>query len=152
MKAHDWLNVARHTGPYLLRYALRDMIDLRAALDELFACMDILCRRSADCSDSLSQHENSVGRRFRACLRIVERLLPSTERAIIMHLFIHLPRQVWWQGPCWTTWMFPYERFVGWLKRFCRSRNQPEAAMMRMVRTTLFAERAHSSFFAGKLS
>src|SRR5713226_5544773 len=32
---------------------------------------------------------------------------------LMIHALLHIPDQIRWMGPCWTTWAFPIERQCG---------------------------------------
>jgi hypothetical protein len=66
---------------------------------------------------------------------------------VLIFLYVMLvPLQIWWWGPCWLHWMFPFDSFLGWAKRFASNRYQPEATIMRMMRLSLFAEIAPARY------
>jgi hypothetical protein len=45
------------------------------------------------------------------------------------HALLHIPDQIRWMGPCWTTWAFPIERQCGYFQRTIQSRQNPYASM-----------------------
>ena len=65
--------------------------------------------------------------------------IPFTERCIVLHLVCHLPAQMSWWGPLWCTWMYPFERFIGYLKRKAKNRAAPEANIIQSYRIAWFA-------------
>src|SRR5712664_1171904 len=35
---------------------------------------------------------------------------------LTIHALLHIPDQIRWMGPCWTTWAFPIERQCGYFQ------------------------------------
>jgi hypothetical protein len=131
LKSHDWLTLTTWLAPHVLETMLDDdgQAEARAALIDLCKLLADFCKPSADCSDDAFR---TLEARTRRILKAVEDVLPATERTIIFHIVLHLPRQLYWHGPLRLSWMYPYERFVGWVKRLTTNRTRPEASMMRM--------------------
>ncbi|XP_057802767.1 uncharacterized protein LOC131018047 [Salvia miltiorrhiza] len=48
---------------------------------------------------------------------------------IMVHLTVHLVREVKLCGPVWYRWMYPFERYMRVLKSYVRNRNRPEGCM-----------------------
>ena len=48
---------------------------------------------------------------------------------LIIHALLHIPDQIRWMGPCWTTWAFPIERQCGYFQRSIQSRRNPYVNM-----------------------
>ena len=48
---------------------------------------------------------------------------------LIIHALLHIPDQIRWMGPCWTTWAFPIERQCGYFQRSIQSRRNPYMSM-----------------------
>jgi hypothetical protein len=48
---------------------------------------------------------------------------------VTIHALLHIPDQIRWMGPCWTTWAFPIERQCGYFQRSIQSRRNPYASM-----------------------
>jgi len=46
-----------------------------------------------------------------------------------IHALLHIPDQIRWMGPCWTTWAFPIERQCGYFQCIIHSRLNPYANM-----------------------
>lgn len=47
----------------------------------------------------------------------------------MVHLIVHLVREVKLCGPVWYRWMYPFERFMKILKGYVRNRNRPEGCI-----------------------
>jgi len=50
---------------------------------------------------------------------------------LTIHALLHIPDQIRWMGPCWTTWAFPIERQCGYFQRSIQSRRNPYVNMDR---------------------
>lgn len=48
---------------------------------------------------------------------------------LTIHALLHIPDQIRWMGPCWTTWAFPIERQCGYFQRRIQSRRNPYVSM-----------------------
>jgi hypothetical protein len=48
---------------------------------------------------------------------------------LTIHALLHIPDQIRWMGPCWTTWAFPIERQCGYFQRSIQSRRNPWVSM-----------------------
>ena len=50
---------------------------------------------------------------------------------LTIHALLHIPDQIRWMGPCWTTWAFPIERQCGYFQCRIQSRRNPYVNMDR---------------------
>ena len=48
---------------------------------------------------------------------------------LTINALLHIPDQIRWMGPCWTTWAFPIERQCGYFQRSIQSRRNPYVSM-----------------------
>src|SRR5260221_12456232 len=48
---------------------------------------------------------------------------------LTIHALLHIPDQIRWMGPCWTTWAFPIERQCRYFQRSIQSRRNPYVSM-----------------------
>jgi hypothetical protein len=48
---------------------------------------------------------------------------------LTIHALLHIPDQIRWMGPCWTTWAFPIERQCGYFQRSIQNRRNPYVNM-----------------------
>jgi len=67
------------------------------------------------------------------CLCLLELVYPNSELTICFHLLAHAAQALQW-GPFCSIWMFPFERFLGFLTRSIKNRAYPEANMVRIYR------------------
>lgn len=59
----------------------------------------------------------------------LEMYFPPSFFYVIVHLVVHLVREVRLCGPVCFRWMYPFERFMKVLKDYVRNRNQPEGCI-----------------------
>jgi hypothetical protein len=135
LKSHDWLTLTKWLAPHLFSGMLGDVPETRKTLVDLCLLLADMCKPSLDCSTQACQARHQ---HVREVMQRVEAVLPWTERSIVFHLVLHLPRQQFFHGPLRLCWMYPYERFVGWVKRLTQSRKHPEAAMARMAMQLMY--------------
>ncbi|RVW37618.1 PH, RCC1 and FYVE domains-containing protein 1 [Vitis vinifera] len=62
-------------------------------------------------------------------LCLLEKYFPPSFFDIMLHLTIHLVREVRLCGPVYLRWMYPFERFMKVLKGYVRNRNRPEGCI-----------------------
>jgi hypothetical protein len=62
-------------------------------------------------------------------MALVEIWFPPAFFDIMIHLIVHLPRQMAICGPVHNRWMYGTERYMGVLKSMYRSRSKPEASI-----------------------
>jgi hypothetical protein len=63
----------------------------------------------------------------------LEMYFPPSFFDIMVHLTIHLVREIRICGPMYLHYMFPFERNMGDLKHLCRSRSRPEGSIVESV-------------------
>ncbi|KAE9604361.1 hypothetical protein Lalb_Chr11g0070811 [Lupinus albus] len=49
---------------------------------------------------------------------------------IMVHLSIHLVREIQLCGPCYMRWMYPFERYMKTLKGYVKNRSRPEGCIV----------------------
>ena len=111
----------------LLPIAIRDTLprQLRNAITRLCFFFNALCSKVVDPSvlDTL-QHEIVV------TLCMLEMFLPPAFFDIMVHLSIHLVREVKLCGPVFLRMMYPFERFMKTLKGCVKNHFRPEASIV----------------------
>ena len=60
----------------------------------------------------------------------LEMFFPPSFFDVMVHLTMHLVDEIKYCGPVFLCNMYPFERFMGIPKRFCRNRNHPEASIL----------------------
>ncbi|KAL4021604.1 hypothetical protein IC575_020410 [Cucumis melo] len=62
-------------------------------------------------------------------LCLLEKYFPPSFFTIMVHLTVHLVREVKLCGPIYLRWMYPFERFMKVIKNAVRNRNRPEGCI-----------------------
>ncbi|KAK2659537.1 hypothetical protein Ddye_006070 [Dipteronia dyeriana] len=60
----------------------------------------------------------------------LERIYPPTFFDVMVHLAVHLPIEAKLAGPVTYLWMFPFEGYLGTLKRYMRNKAKPEGSIV----------------------
>ncbi|KAL6350674.1 hypothetical protein AAG906_028127 [Vitis piasezkii] len=63
-------------------------------------------------------------------LCLLEKYFPPSFFDIMIHLMVHLVREVRLCGPVYYRWMYPFERFMKVLKGYVRNRNHPKGCIV----------------------
>ncbi|XP_022860176.1 uncharacterized protein LOC111380771 [Olea europaea var. sylvestris] len=119
LKSHDCHVLIQQ----LLSVALRGLLPRgpRNAIFRLCAFFNEICQRVVD-KNKLEKLEEDVAVTF--CM--LELYFPPSFFDIMIHLTIHLGREVRIGGPVQYRWMYPFERFMKTLKGYVRNRSRPE--------------------------
>ncbi|RVW79755.1 hypothetical protein CK203_058233 [Vitis vinifera] len=64
-------------------------------------------------------------------LCLLEKYFPSSFFDIMLHLTMHLVKEVRLCGPVYLRWMYPFERFMEVLKGYVRNRSRPEGCIVK---------------------
>ncbi|XP_042415329.1 uncharacterized protein LOC122004519 [Zingiber officinale] len=59
----------------------------------------------------------------------MEQIFPPAFFDIMVHLAVHLPREAMLVGPVSSRWMYPFEQYLGRLKRYVRNKARPEGSI-----------------------
>ena len=62
-------------------------------------------------------------------LCLFEKYFPPSFFTIMIHLTVHIVREVKLCGPIYLRWMYPFERFMKVIKNFVRNRYRPECCI-----------------------
>jgi hypothetical protein len=138
VKAHDWMTFVTVLGMWAMRGL---SIDPKYLLVWFTFC-DLASRLTADriYAEDLPALEQDVTE----FLCLLERTFPATELTIVFHLMQHLVLYLQLWGPLTRYWMFPIERFLGFLVRKIKNRAHPEANVTnqyQLFRSTLLYRR-----------
>ena len=60
----------------------------------------------------------------------LEMFFPPSFFDVTVHLIVHLVEEIKYCGPVFLRNMYPFERFMGILKNYCRNRYHPEASIV----------------------
>ena len=69
------------------------------------------------------------------CLVSFELVFPPSFYNIMMHLLVHLVKEISILGPVFLHNMFPFERFMGVLKKYVNNSARPEGSIAKDYRT-----------------
>ncbi|KAF7114861.1 hypothetical protein RHSIM_RhsimUnG0074200 [Rhododendron simsii] len=123
LKSHDCHVLLQRILPIGMRGYLNN--EIGTALFEFGNFYQQLCSRTVKLSDLDKLQENIV-----LVLCKLEKILPPAFFDVMVHLSIHLPREVRLGGPVQYRWMYPIERLLGVLKRFVTNKARPEGSIV----------------------
>ena len=110
----------------LLPVALRGLLpeNVRVPIVKLCAFLNAISQKVIN-PDILSRLQNDVVQ----CLVSFELVFPPSFFNIMTHLLVHLVEEIAILGPVFLHNMFPFERFMGVLKKYVHNRARPEGSM-----------------------
>ncbi|XP_057769009.1 uncharacterized protein LOC130989037 isoform X1 [Salvia miltiorrhiza] len=110
----------------LLPVAIRGVLSKQVRYDITRLCFffNVLCNKVVDVSKL-----EDIQKDITITLCLLEKHFPPSFFDIMVHLTIHLVREVKLCGPVWYRWMYPFERFMRVLKGYVRNRNCPEGCI-----------------------
>ena len=122
LKSHDFHCLLQQIIPVSIRNLLQPL--QRTALIRLGKCFSRICARVVVKAELQALRLYVV-----ETICILEVCFPPAFFDIMVHTLVHLVDEVEMCGPVGGRWMYPYERYLGTLKSFVRSRVHPEASM-----------------------
>ena len=122
LKSHDCHVLMTQLLPVVIRGILPD--NVRATITKLCAFMNAISQKVID-PDRLEALQNEVVQ----CLVSFELIFPPSFFNIMTHLLCHLVKEISILGPVYLHNMFPFERYMGVLKKYVRNRARPEASI-----------------------
>ena len=122
LKSHDCHVLMTQLLPVVIRGILPD--NVRATITKLCAFMNAISQKVID-PDRLDALQNEVVQ----CLVSFELIFPPSFFNIMTHLLCHLVKEIRILGPMYLHNMFPFERYMGVLKKYVRNRARPEASI-----------------------
>ncbi|XP_004293089.1 PREDICTED: uncharacterized protein LOC101311944 [Fragaria vesca subsp. vesca] len=122
LKSHDCHTVMQ----YLLPVALRSVLEkpVRYAIIRFCLFFKAICSKVIDVSRLKQMQADLVDT---VCL--LEKFFPPSFFDIMIHLTVHLVREVEWCGLVFFRWMFPFERYMKELKGYVKNQHFPEGCM-----------------------
>lgn len=122
LKSHD-CHVLLH---YFLPVAIRNMLpkNVRHAIIRLCLCFRKLCSKVVD-PNNLDALQDEIVK----TLCELEMYFPPSFFDIMVHLCVHLVREVKLCGPVYLRWMYPFERFMKILKGYVKNMYRPEGCI-----------------------
>ena len=122
LKSHDYHTLMQQLLPVALRGVLPKHV--RYAITRLCFFFNQLCNKVIDVA-KLDEMQRNIAE----TLCLLEKYFPPSFFDIMVHLTIHLVREVRLCGPVWFRWMYSFERNMRNLKGYVRSRSRPEGCM-----------------------
>lgn len=121
-KSHDCHTIMQQ----LLGIAIRGVLEkpVRIAVIRLCIFFNEICSKTIDVS-RLPKIQNDIAE----TLCELEKYFPPSFFTIMVHLTLHLVREVELCGPVCYRWMYPFERYMKVCKGYVRNRARPEGCM-----------------------
>merc|ERR1719152_663035 len=122
LKSHDCQVIMMQ----LLRVALRGLLpeNVRLAIVKLCAFLNAISQKVID-PEIIPRLENDLVQ----CLVSFELVFPPSFFNIMTHVLVHLVDEIVILGPVFLHNMFPFERFMGVLKKYVHNRARPEGSI-----------------------
>ncbi|XP_042967497.1 uncharacterized protein LOC122300711 [Carya illinoinensis] len=122
MKSHDaHIFLQRLLPAAIAGYLPRDIC---ITLNELSTFFKILCARTCK-KEAVLQLESNIA--LNLCK--LETIFPPNFFDVMVHLAVHLPRELLLAGPVQYRWMYPFERYLGKFKRYVKNKARPEGSI-----------------------
>ena len=136
-KSHDYLMLTRWLAAPMLALAFDNSTDEYKGVAAATRAMNTLTQYDPDVRADWRRKEQR--RQVFDAFALLEQALPGTERCMMWHAATHLTDQQWRFGGAHLTWMFHFDSFLGYFKRFVTSKSHPEANLMHSWRTAIFS-------------
>ncbi|KAA0058413.1 transposase [Cucumis melo var. makuwa] len=122
LKSHD-----HHVLMQQLLPVIRGILPkhVRLAIIQLCFFFNAICKKTIDTSQLKGMQEDVV-----VTLCLLEKYFPPSFFSIMVHLVVHIVREIEFCGPVHLRWMYPFERYMKVLKTYVRNRNRPEGCMV----------------------
>ncbi|XP_078150750.1 uncharacterized protein LOC144546092 [Carex rostrata] len=124
MKSHDCHVLMTQLLPVAIRGILPKCV--RQTITKLCFFFNAICCKVND-PDTLDALQNEVV----VTLCHLEMYFPPSFFDIMVHLTVHLIREIKMCGPVFLRYMYPFERYMGLLKAYVRNRYRPEGSIVR---------------------
>ena len=122
LKSHDCHVIMTQLLPVALRGLLPD--NVRLAIVKLCAFLNAISQKVINPEDLPKLQKDVV-----QCLVSFELVFPPSFFNIMTHLLVHLVEEIAILGPVFLHNMFPFERFMGVLKKYVHNRARPEGSI-----------------------
>ncbi|CAM8900075.1 unnamed protein product [Rhodiola kirilowii] len=123
LKSHDCHTLMQQLLPIAIRGIMSPKV--RTAIQRLCVIFSSLCAKVIDISELDGLQEQIV-----VTLCQLEMFFPPSFFDIMVHLTVHLVREVRILGPVHMRWMYPFERYMKVLKSYVRNRQSPEGCIV----------------------
>ncbi|CAL9018480.1 unnamed protein product, partial [Prunus brigantina] len=122
LKSHDSHTLMQQLLPVAIRSVLEK--PARYAITRLCFFFNAICAKTVDVSNLDKLEEDVV-----VTLCLLEKYFPPSFFDIMVHLVVHLVREVRLCGPVYFRWMYPFERYMKVLKGYVQNRTRPEGCI-----------------------
>ncbi|CAM8947131.1 unnamed protein product [Rhodiola kirilowii] len=119
LKSHGWHTLMQQLLPIAIKGILSSKV--RAAVQRLCIIFSSLCAKVTEISEL-----DGLQKQIVVTLCQLEMFFPPIFFDIMVHLTIHLVRELRILGPVHMRWMYPFERCMKVLKSYVRNRQSPE--------------------------
>lgn len=122
MKSHDCHTMLHHLLPIAIRSVLQKQV--RCTIIRFCLFFKGICSKVIDV-DKLEKIQSQLVE----TLCLLEKHFPPSFFDVMIHLSIHLVREVELCGPVFLRWMYPFERYMKTFKAYVRNRAHPEGCI-----------------------
>ncbi|CAL9018215.1 unnamed protein product, partial [Prunus brigantina] len=122
LKSHDCHTLMQQLLPVAIRSVLEK--PARYAITRLCFFFNAICAKTVDVSNLDKLEEDVV-----VTLCLLEKYFPPSFFDIMVHLVVHLVREVLLCGPVYFRWMYPFERYMKVLKGYVQNRTRSEGCI-----------------------
>ena len=122
LRSHDYHALMQQLLLVALRFVLPKHV--RYTISRLCIFFNKLCTKVVDVPKLNEVHNELV-----VTLCLLEKYFPPSFFDIMLHLTVHLIREVRLCGPVYFRWMYPFERYMKVLKGYVRNHNRPEGCI-----------------------
>lgn len=122
LKSHDHHVLMQQLLPVAIRGILPKHV--RYAIIRLCLFFNAICSKAIDSSKLKGLQDDVV-----VTLCLLEKYFPPAFFTIMVHLVVHLVREIEFCGPIYLRWMYPFERYMKVLKGYVRNRHRPEGCI-----------------------
>ncbi|KAL6347232.1 hypothetical protein AAG906_013668 [Vitis piasezkii] len=123
LKSHDYHALMQQLLPVAIRSVLPKHV--RYAITRLCFFFNALCAKVVDVSRLNDLQQDIV-----VTLCLLEKYFPPSIFDIMLHLTVHLVREVRLCRPVYMRWMYPFERYMKVIKGYVRNHNRPEGCIV----------------------
>ncbi|KAL5580207.1 hypothetical protein UlMin_012649 [Ulmus minor] len=123
LKSHDCHTLIQQLLPVAIRGLLPKQV--RAVIVRLCYFFNAICCKVIDPIKIEELQEEVV-----VTLCLLEKYFPPIFFDVMVHLVVHLPREIKLCGPVWLRWMYPMERYMKILKWYVRNRSRAEGCII----------------------
>ncbi|KAI5334525.1 hypothetical protein L3X38_024658 [Prunus dulcis] len=107
--------------------AIRSVLEklARYAITRLCFFFNAICAKTVDVPKLDKLEEDVI-----VTLCLLEKYFPPSFFDIMIHLVVHLVKEVRLSGPVYIRWMYPFERYMKVLKGYIQNRTRPEGCIV----------------------